>query len=347
MFLHMCTNYTHTHTQYRFNDPCSHLSATCWLNGLIKIQLLDHQLLQAARILWSHAHRHHQLSASPTLSFRPPLTAFISPEGLNCHQMRHTHRCLCTATLWLTRSSHPLVMAAITQLHICCSLAPAQEHSEIHTVFKICTRKAPTQDSSLTDVDETTPVTSGNNVFPLLCRKTSQNMACLLHHRLTTNLLSPGRCSVILSNGQQGATRLAAKCSWSYRKSPTETQELKTSKRCNPDQSVPLTSAGCQFGKDSAHRSLRISCRIRKPDKVTVNVPTMNFAMSQLDSAHCLLSWYATTCVQNQLQLWFDRNRENLYFMSFFLLLLKKIVLFHLRVMYLGEHYSHVLSQLC
>lgn len=86
---------------------------------------------------------------------------------------------------------------------------------------------------------------------------------------------------------------------------------------------------------------------IRKPDKVTVNVPTMNFAMSQLDSAHCLLSWYATTCVQNQLQLWFDRNRENLYFMSFFWLLLKKIVLFHLRVMYLGEHYSHVLSQLC
>lgn len=290
MFLHMCTNYTHTHTQYRFNDPCSHLSATCWLNGLIKIQLLDHQLLQAARILWSHAHRHHQLSASPTLSFRPPLTAFISLEGLNCHQMRHTHRCLCTATLWLTRSSHPLVMAAITQLHICCSLAPAQEHSEIHTVFKICTRKAPTQDSSLTDVDETTPVTSGNNVFPLLCRKTSQNMACLLHHRLTTNLLSPGRCSVILSNGQQGATRLAAKCSWSYRKSPTETQELKTSKRCNPDQSVPLTSAGCQFGKDSAHRSLRISCR-----RLSEN-PTRLLLMFQQWILQCLNLTPPTVC---------------------------------------------------
>lgn len=169
---HVHTNYTHTHTHHRFNVLCSHLSATCWLNSLIKIQLLEHQLLQAARVLWSHAHGHHQLSASPTLSFRSPLTAFISPEGRGCHQMRHTRRCLCTATHWLTRSIHPLVIAAITQLHICCSLAPAQEHSEIHTVFKICTRKAPTQDSSLTDVDKTTtPVTSGNNAFPLLCRK--------------------------------------------------------------------------------------------------------------------------------------------------------------------------------
>lgn len=220
---HVHTNYTHTHTHHRFNVLCSHLSATCWLNGLIKIQLLEHQLLQAARVLWSHAHGHHQLSASPTLSFRSPLTAFISPEGRGCHQMRHTRRCLCTATHWLTRSIHPLVIAAITQLHICCSLAPAQEHSEIHTVFKICTRKAPTQDSSLTDVDNNTS-NIWKQCFSSAVQKTSQNMTCLLHHRLRTNFLSviihlsPGRCSFILSNGQQKATRPAAKCSWSYRK---------------------------------------------------------------------------------------------------------------------------------
>lgn len=122
---HVHTNYTHTHTQYHFNDPCSHLSATCWLNGLIKIQLLEHQLLQAARVLWSHAHRHHQLSASPTLSFRSPLTAFISPRDWAatkwdtltgvCAQPRSDSLAAATRLSW--QPSHSSISAAPSLLH--------------------------------------------------------------------------------------------------------------------------------------------------------------------------------------------------------------------------------------